>query len=259
VNDCSIGDRWFELFYPRIQRELGYEKERDEESRDILSRFLSKRENYSLDEVRKLIRMKQVIMFGAGPSLESDIAGLVDFVRKRQPVVVAADGAADALYGNSIMPAIIVSDLDSCTLESLEKCVREGHVFAHAHGDNRNLIENIMPKLRSNVLGTTQVASVKNVINYGGLTDGDRACFVISNFDPASIIIAGMDFGSSEGRYSVDRHSRVTNPARPLKLSLGKESLEFLICARPDIRFLNATRYGDEIAGAARVNYSSIT
>jgi hypothetical protein len=259
VNACSLGDKWFELFYPRIQEILKFDRARDELSRDLLSDLLSKKETDSLNKVQKFIHGNQVVMFGAGPSLESDLAGLRDFIEEKHPTVVAADGAADALYDQEIKPAIIVSDLDSCSWSSLNKNSHYGHVFVHAHGDNMNLVEDLVPKLGSNVSGTTQVTPSKNAMNYGGLTDGDRACYITCNFEPSSLIIAGMDFGNLEGRYSINKHSSEANPSRSAKLSLGKESLEFLIRSRPDIRFLNVTKFGEAIHGATKVRYPNIT
>ena len=192
----SLGDEWFRTFYPKIRDLLGYDQARDEQSRDLLATLLSGRKVPSFGSIQELIQNEPVVMLGAGPSLESDLNGLKNFMKKRRPTIVAADGAADALYESGITPSIIVSDLDSCSLKSLEMGSRDGHVFAHAHGDNIPLVEKVLPKLGSNVFGTTQVSSVRNVMNFGGLTDGDRACFVITHFEPSSIIIAGMDFGT---------------------------------------------------------------
>ncbi|MGA2876001.1 MAG: 6-hydroxymethylpterin diphosphokinase MptE-like protein [Nitrososphaerales archaeon] len=255
----SLGDEWFSTVYPKIRDVLGYNQTRDEQSRDLLSTLLAKNKAPSFDLIQQLIQNKQILMLGAGPSLESDLSGLTKFMKECRPTLVAADGAADALYETGITPSIIVSDLDSCSLRSLEMCSREGYIFAHAHGDNMPLIEKVIPALGSNVFGTTQVSSVGNVTNFGGLTDGDRACFVISYFEPSSIIIAGMDFGTSEGSYSKNKYSSGDNPLRPTKLSLGRESLEFLIRSQPKIKFLNVTKFGEEIRGAPKVEYSTIT
>ncbi len=254
----SLGDEWFRTFYPKIRDLLGYNQTRDERSRDLLANLLSKKVQ-SFDTIQQLIQNKPVVMLGAGPSLESDLNGLANFMKKGHPTIVAADGASDALYESGITPSIIVSDLDNCSMKSLEMGSRDGYVFAHAHGDNMPLVKKVVPKLGSNVFGTTQVSSVKNVTNFGGLTDGDRACFVISYFEPSSIIIAGMDFGTSEGSYSKNKYSSGNNSLRPTKLSLGKESLEFLIGSRPEIKFFNATKFGEEIRGAPKVEYSRVT
>ncbi|MDG6906333.1 MAG: DUF115 domain-containing protein [Nitrososphaerota archaeon] len=239
--------------------DLGFDKSRDEEARDVLSNLLTTEKAELIQKVSDKIMGKEVIMFGAGPSLESDIKGLYEFVNQRHPTVVAADGAADALYVNSIIPSIVVSDLDSCTQNNLERCSHEGLVFVHAHGDNTQLVKRIVPSLGSNVIGTTQVSSVANVTNYGGLTDGDRACFVVCDFHPLALIVAGMDFGKIEGRYSVSKHNQIQNLNRPTKLTIGRESLEFLIKSRPEIRYQNVTKFGEEIKGARRVNYSQVT
>ena len=255
----SLGDEWFRSYYPRIRDSLKYAQARDEESRDLLSDLLAAKGISPLEKQMQAIQRKTIAIFGAGPSLDSDLEGLVHFVKRAIPIIVAADGAADVLNEAGMNPSIIVSDLDSCSQESLEICSQEGLVLVHAHGDNISLIEKIVPKLGSKLYGTTQVSSVSLVTNFGGLTDGDRACFVMSYFEPSSIIIAGMDFGGAEGKHSKNRYVVGTNPQRPSKLQWGKRSLEFLIQSRPDIRFANATKYGEEIAGAPKVSYEKIT
>jgi 2-amino-4-hydroxy-6-hydroxymethyldihydropteridine diphosphokinase len=256
----ALGEEWFETMYPKISVSLGYEQSGDERTRDLLSELLSRRKKHvSPAALSSLIKGKTAIMFGAGPSLASDIKGIASFIEKRNPLVVAADGAADALYDSGITPSIIVSDLDSCSEKNLVRNSNEGYVFVHAHGDNYWLVETIVPRLEDKISGTTQVASTSSVVNYGGLTDGDRACFILSSSDPKIIIIAGMDLGEKEGEFSKSRQSSATNPQRANKLAWGKASIEFLVRRRPDIRFLNVTKYGQEISAIPKVSYEQLT
>ena len=259
MQELSLGEEWFRTYYHTIRGSLNYNQTRDEESRDLLSHLLSLHEIILPEFHLQSKQKKRIVMFGAGPSLDSDLEGLEDFIKKASPTIVAADGAADALYESDIYASIIVSDLDSCSLKNLESNSRDGLVFAHAHGDNMSLIEEIIPKLGPKLYGTTQVSSANRVTNFGGLTDGDRACFILSYFEPSSIILAGMDFGKEEGVRSKNRNDDGTNLQRHSKLQWGKRSLEFLIRSRPEIRFLNATKYGEEIAGAPKVTYDKIT
>jgi uncharacterized Rossmann fold enzyme len=256
----SLGEEWFEIMYPKVRASLGYDQSKDEKARDLLSALLSRRKNRdSPASLLPFIKGKTAIMFGAGPSLTSDIKGVSSFIETRNPIVVAADGAADALYDSNVTPAIIVSDLDSCSEESLVRNSQDGYVFVHAHGDNCWLVETLVPKLRDKLSGTTQVASTNGVVNYGGLTDGDRACYITSSYDPRTIVIAGMDLGEKEGEFSMNRHSPVIDPHKPTKLELGKVSLEFLVQKRPDITFLNVTKHGLEIKEVPKVSYEQLT
>lgn len=255
----TLGHEWFRTFYPKIRASLNYKQSDDELARDLLSELLVDKHTPPNKLLFNMIQRRTVIMFGAGPSLGSDLEALEPMIREAKPVVVGADGAADALYEERIDPNIIVSDLDSCSQMNLKRNSRDGWVFVHAHGDNVFLIREIVPSMGERVVGTTQVGSVKNVLNYGGLTDGDRACFIVSSFDPALIIIAGMDFGRDEGSFSRNRYFDYSSSRRSSKLAWGRKSLEFLIRERQDIRYINVTRNGEEIVGARKLSYEEIT
>jgi uncharacterized Rossmann fold enzyme len=256
----ALGGRWREKFYQSIGESLGIDESRDLSSRDLLWSILARRtESPSLDKVKKYFENKTTVVFGAGPSLLSDLAGLHAFIKSKNPAIVAADGAADALIEQGFTSMAVVSDLDSCSETTLRKSSRSGMVFTHAHGDNMELVKEIVPRMEKNTLGTTQVASRIPVRNYGGFTDGDRACYIASAFDPSSIIIAGMDFGKDEGKYSVNRYSSGTNPRRSIKLEWGRKSLEYLISQKREIQFYNVTKFGVEIGGTKRVNYDRFT
>ena len=254
----TLGDEWFRIFYPRICASLNYRQSEDELARDLLSELLVENDTPHAQLQLEIIRKRTVIMFGAGPSLRGDLEGLTPIIQKAKPIVVGADGAADALYEAGMVPSIVVSDLDSCSQRNLKRNSQDGCVFVHAHGDNLSLIREIVPEMGERMFGTTQVGSVRNVVNYGGLTDGDRACFIVSSFDPSSIIIAGMDFGKEEGSFSRNRYDDYSNPLRYSKLTWGRKSLEFLIRERRDIRFVNVTRHGEEIVGATRMSYEEL-
>jgi 2-amino-4-hydroxy-6-hydroxymethyldihydropteridine diphosphokinase len=254
-----LGKKWFNRFYQSICNSLGIESEDDQNTRDLLSKLIPE-ESKIQENLEAQIRGKPAVVFGAGPSLEFDIVGLNHYLREKRPVVFCADGAADALRQERIDYQALVTDLDSCSQDTIEATARKTPVFVHAHGANADLVQRIVPRLNpDNVIGTTQVEPLRNVQNYGGFTDGDRACFVATNFSPESIIIAGMDFGKTEGPYSVNRYSKQTNPLRERKLGWGKASLEFVVSENPEIRFANVTKFGVDITGTKKVSYTEAT
>jgi len=216
-----LGRSWYDGFYQNIIDSLGYDSRADGRSAGILSSLLSSR-NRPTDFIflRKMFKGNSTVVFGAGPSLKADLEGLEEFIVQRKPVVVAADGAADALVDVGIISSIIVTDLDSCSETSLRIVNENGSVFAHAHGDNISLLEFIIPKLTTNVYGTCQSIPKFLVRNFGGFTDGDRACYVSCFFSPSRIILGGMDFDcSTEGTYLVNRYRKTENDEeRMLKL-----------------------------------------
>lgn len=255
----DLGRAWYKQFYHPIAHSLHINESQDRISRDILSEMIDRRDIESvLQNLHLNLKDRIAFVFGAGPSLDLDIAGIRDFVIKRRPTILAADGAADALYAADIKPTVLVTDLDSCSMESLRSNSRDGNVFVHAHGDNIEIIRNIVPKLGSSIVGTTQVEPVHYVKNFGGFTDGDRACYVASYFSPSAIVIAGMDFGTREGRHSKNLYDVSINPNREAKMDWGKRSLEFLVTRRPKIRFFNITKSATDVKGATTVSYQKL-
>ncbi len=256
---APLGELWRKTFYSPIVRSLALDEKTDLASRDLLYSFLAKSDLGLFPKVSDILTDKVTIIFGAGPSLQADIEGLSKFISESGPIIIAADGAAEALVQENFFPDIIVSDLDSCSVKTLKQCSENGFLFIHSHGDNQDLLRKIVPLIPENRFGTTQVSSRLPVVNFGGFTDGDRACYVTSFFNPSRIVIGGMDFGTEEGEFSKNRYSKAINPSRATKLEWGKRSLEFLVPRCPSIRFQNVTKNGVEIEGVPIVSYSSIT
>ncbi|MHB8565970.1 MAG: 6-hydroxymethylpterin diphosphokinase MptE-like protein [Nitrososphaerales archaeon] len=259
-----LGELWYLQFYREIIESLDLSEERDIQSRDLLSRILEEKQpEFQYNTLEAKIKSNLAVLIGAGPSLKSDLSGLEGFISSTRPFIAAADGAADALSEMGVEPDVILTDLDSCSESLLVEKSRSGTgVVVHAHGDNIELTERIVKKLGTNLFGTTQATPLQNVHNIGGFTDGDRSCYFLSHFEPRVIIIAGMDFGVKEGEYS---KSRVPLRASPLadfkrrKLEWGKVSLEFLIQSCPAISFINVTKWGEEIKGAEKLDYSQLS
>ena len=260
--DFPLSERWYESFYPELEEKLHYSHDRDSKARDELSRLLRAKNIRSFDweDIERRIRGRTTFVFGAGPSVADDIKCLYSIVRKSSFPSIAADGAIDALAQAMIIPRVVVSDLDSASEEMLVDQSEVRALFIHAHGDNLDLMRRLVPKFGNKIFGTTQVESIEIVRNVGGLTDGDRSCYLASAFRPKTIVLAGMDFGSHEGEYSKARTGSKKNSqnGRRKKLELGRKSLEFLISNSPQIRFVNVTAKGESIAGAVRMNCEEI-
>ena len=192
--------------YSEIRKEFRYSKKQDKESAIILNSILGK--NIPDKKIREKIAGKTVFVVGAGPSLSSAIPILKKF---KKVVKIVADSAVKPLIENGIKPNIIVTDLDGDE-DSLIKVGKTDSIFVvHAHGDNiskLHLAENF-----KNCIGTTQTNPFKNIQNFGGFTDGDRAVFLASHFNAKKIILFGMDFGKRIGRYS-----QTKAPEREIKL-----------------------------------------
>ncbi|MFQ5940739.1 MAG: 6-hydroxymethylpterin diphosphokinase MptE-like protein [Nitrososphaerales archaeon] len=213
-------DLWL-TWYDMLRAKFGYSIVEDQSSAQLLSELLQER-NLDPDHLKGLIANKNVIVVGAGPSLEESVKTIKSL---KAFVIIAADGASEALIVNDIKPDIVVTDLDG-SHEYLLRADKMGSIMVvHAHGDNTNLLRNLVPKLK-NCIGTTQVKPLNNIHNFGGFTDGDRAVFLASEFKAKSIVLVGMDFGNRIGKYS-KTHLK-NEKLKVAKMETGKELLEWL-------------------------------
>lgn len=211
---------WFP-YYQEIREEFGYSTEKDQKAAYLLSRLIKKK-SLGLKKLGKKINGKDVLVIGAGPSLDDNI----DFIRKNKRYVkIVADGAVEALITNRIKPDIVVSDLDG-NPTFLKKAENLGALMViHAHGDNEKAIEKLIPKFKG-VIGTTQVMPVENVYNFGGFTDGDRSAFMAEEMGAKSIILVGMDLTEQSTKYS--KGNSVDKKLKAKKLKRAKILLELL-------------------------------
>jgi uncharacterized Rossmann fold enzyme len=211
---------WFP-YYQDIRRRFGYSTETDQQAGEVLSKLI-KRKALDVKILRRKIEGKQVVVIGAGKSLENNIV----FLKKsKKSVKIVADGAVQALIERKIRPDIVVTDLDG-NLQSLFEAERNGAIMVvHAHSDNIEKLKKIIPKFK-HVIGSTQMMPVKNVYNFGGFTDGDRCAFLAEEFGASEIILVGMDFGREIGRYSKEI---VKDPKLKMeKMKVARRLLEML-------------------------------
>jgi uncharacterized Rossmann fold enzyme len=211
---------WFP-YYQDIRRQFGYSTETDQQAADVLSKLI-RRKALDIKILRRKIEGKQIIVIGAGKSLENSTA----FLKKnKKSIKIVADGAVQALIERKIKPDIVVTDLDG-NLSFLYEAERIGAIIVvHAHSDNIDKLKKIIPKFK-HVIGSTQMMPVKNVYNFGGFTDGDRCAFLAEEFGAGEIILVGMDFGREIGRYSKDF---IKDPKLKMeKMRVARKLLEML-------------------------------
>ena len=233
-----------------IVRDLGLNVSRDKAATRLLHSLV---DVLDLKLLEKRLKDKPVIVLGCGPSLENDLYKIIQAGLHRRLVLVAADGAVKALLDEDITPHLNVTDLDG-DLNATVNANRYGCItVVHAHGDNIPNILKVLPLLKRRVYGTTQHVPTDRVLNFGGFTDGDRACYLAEYFKPKFIALAGMDFGNVVGVYSghynkVDKHR---------KLRIGRELLEEL-AGKSDIHFFNMTSSGQHINNVHSVDAEKI-
>ncbi len=225
----------WKIFYDKIMDDFKFNKDMDVESAIILDKILEYGDNKAdINKINEIIHGNDVIIFGAGPSIKKHI----DLIKKEKlldyPIIVA-DGACKAFLEEGIIPDIIVSDLDG-HLDALLECNKKGSiVVVHAHGDNIKKIIAITPKLK-NVVGSCQIPQykergLKNVINFGGFTDGDRCCFLAHYFNAKKLILGGMDFGRYITNYSrpeIEEEVAEGDEIKIKKLEYAKQLINYL-------------------------------
>ncbi|EMA41526.1 6-hydroxymethylpterin diphosphokinase MptE-like protein [Halococcus hamelinensis] len=174
----------WEPVYEAVLADFGFQRAADEAVRDRLAEFAQ-----PFDTARLDVAGEPVVVAGAGPSLESDLDELDEFHR-----IFAASTAADRCLDCGVGVDCMVTDLDK-NPETAKRLSHDGTAVAvHAHGDNRDLVERVVPDLDTrNVLATTQAAPMEAVGNFGGFTDGDRAAFLADHCGVSELQFAGWD------------------------------------------------------------------
>ena len=207
----------WERIYKKIARDFDYNQEKEEKAADILNRILDKKQPFQLKKLRKIIYDKEVVIFGAGPSLEDSINFHKDKIKNL--VKISADGATSALLKNDIFPEIFVTDLDGDVSDQLNANSNGSVAVIHAHGDNISEIKKYLPEFKGDIVGSTQIdpRSYENVYNFGGFTDGDRAVFLSSHFNAKKIFLIGFDFKGNVGKYSYPEKKDINLKLRKLK------------------------------------------
>lgn len=201
--------------YARICRELNISPEEDMRAARLLQGLLRNKKQPSLRKLSALIKNRPVIIFGAGPSLETKLKR----TNLANSTLICADGAVSALLKHDITPHIVVTDLDG-NPKDLVRASRHAIMLVHAHGDNIPLLRKLVPRLK-NVIGTTQTRPIKNIRNFFGFTDGDRCVSIAAHFGARSITLVGMDFGKTQGRYSKGRQ-KPAGARKLIKLNIAK-------------------------------------
>lgn len=203
--------------YQKIAKDLNFQEENDKLAADVLNQLLQNNKIGTLKKIEKMINEKEVIVCGAGPSLERS---LIIYKEKLADMLkISADGATSALLKNNILPDIIITDLDGKVTDQLKANSQGSIAIIHAHGDNISNIKRYVPEFKGDILGSTQINSnsYKNIYNFGGFTDGDRAVFLAEHFHAKMIYLIGFNFDGKIGRYSFSDNKNKSLKLKKLK------------------------------------------
>lgn len=175
-------EEW-EPIYEEILAYFSFDRKSDEDSAILLQQLLLRDD---IELLKDCCAGKNVTVCGNGPNLAKELAQI-------DGTVIAADAAALVLADHGIRPDVIFSDLDGADETFQDMNWRGTIIVIHAHGDNRHLIKYWVPRLVGPVVGTTQAAPLRNIYNFGGFSDGDRAVFAADELGASHITIIGFD------------------------------------------------------------------
>jgi len=222
--------------YEKIADDFCYKLENEKKSVDFLDKLLDEKKLFPLKKLNEIIYDKEVIIFGAG----SNLIDQIDLHKTKilNCVKISADGATSAILKNNIIPEIIVTDLDGYIPDQIKANSKGSIIVIHAHGDNNTKIRKYVPKFKKRIIGTTQIdpTPYKNIKNFGGFTDGDRAVFLAAHFNAKKINLIGFDFKGGIGKYSYIDNKDINLKIKKLKwckyliglLKENKQNIYFL-------------------------------
>ena len=173
----------WEPHYTAICDTFGFDRAGDEEAARLLA-TLSHADDSVL--LTKRIKGQAVTVCGNAPSLLHETDTL-------EGTVLAADAAADVLFGAGILPDAVFTDLDGAEDSFLEMNRRGSVMVVHGHGDNMPLLRHWVPRFEGPLVLSCQTRPFGYVHNWGGFTDGDRAAFAADALGAASVRFAGFD------------------------------------------------------------------
>lgn len=193
---------WLKHWYPKICEFLEINMKDDESAlHDVLNEIKS---NTSAEALRKIIsKGKSVMIFAPGVNLELEFEKYSHLFKKKDSILIAADGATTHLLEQDFIPHIIVTDMDGDVDDQFEAQASGSILVTHVHGDNKNVILGNVDKIvRSNFVITTQTNPLPGSENFFGFTDGDRAVCLATSMTEREISLFGFDFGPVIGKYS---------------------------------------------------------
>jgi hypothetical protein len=174
----------WEPTYATILAEFGFSRRADEEAAKALEPLLHGKRLARDRDLRRTLEGKTVVV--AGPALDKPLP--------EGDVLVSCDSAVRSVTAQQRHPDVLVSDLDGNVEEQVKANFCCALAVVHAHGDNIPAVRRWLPEFRGLVMGTCQCEPFGNLRNFGGFTDGDRACYLAAHFGARRILLAGFDF-----------------------------------------------------------------
>ncbi len=246
--------------YAAIIDQFSYDVRTDQEAADLLSQYI-KHVSFPLEEARNIIKGKNVVVCGAGPSIKKNLEAAIATGLFEDSIIFAANGATTACLEKEVKPHFIMTDLDG-NMEDILAAHQDGAILiVHAHGDNISALNAWVPRFnQQQIIGSTQAKPQPGVHNLGGFTDGDRCVFWAEGLLGARIALLGMDLGKFIGRYSKPGLTRdvLATPLKRQKLSVARELLSWL-ASWSQSQLVNLTGVNTSIPGIPNARIKTFT
>lgn len=188
--------------YEAILKDLGYDRKRDEQARDLLDALLEHAAPVDVDALRARVRGREAFVVG-GAATRDD----VERIPPGSPILVA--DAACSLVVPVVRPDAIVTDLDGDVPLQVAANALGVPVFLHAHGDNMDALRAHARAFRGPIMGTTQAAPTRRIQNHGGFTDGDRACCLAVWLGASGLALVGFDYTRAAPKPGLDEATKL--------------------------------------------------
>lgn len=190
----------------RIRADFGYDQETDHAAARRLDAILEGLGGPPVvDYAWQIVNGSRVVVAGAADDATEGIRR-----SKKKHVLVTADGATSAARAAGRVPDLVVTDLDGRVEDQVWAAEQGALVFVHAHGDNADRLERDVPAFPGNqVGGTCQVRAFGRLVNPGGFTDGDRACFLAHALGARQARLVGFDVDGPVGRWTGEYDSEL--------------------------------------------------
>lgn len=217
-------ERWAPQ-YERIRSDFGFPLEAEEAAfRLLLDRLPPAARVDPLPRIGDRLRGRDVIVVGLAPG-----AGPPPIWRlppsARPPALVAADGATATCLTAGLVPEVVATDLDGPIPAEIAANRRGSLVVVHAHGDNREAVDEWVPQFPGGLAGSWAGPPREGILDVGGFTDGDRGAYLADEAGASRILLWGFDFEAVEegDPRAAARKRRKLGWARELLALLARE------------------------------------
>lgn len=181
---------WLPIYH-QIANDFGFSPEEDERAARLMHK-LGKDKLLDASILEQKIAGENVAVLGYAIHKEE-----LDIVKSKEEIVITAGKTLIKVrdIDPQFIPHIHVTDMEEQELLDVkDECL----LVLHAHGDNIEKIESIVPQIPSFV-GTTQNIPFDRAYNFGGFTDGDRAALIAQEMGASHITLYGFELDRAYG------------------------------------------------------------